>query len=123
MNARTNYEQQQIIEVLAEPRPDAMMVHPFKVRFSTSRVKPETLPEFAYLPHSITFDAITYEAVINAHTLRDAIDEVKKMWPDASPDFAEQGNNSLQETRHLVVGQLGSFKRNEPAPGFWRWKK
>lgn len=85
---------------------------PFRVRFSTGSVKPKALPEFAYIVSHITFDAIYYEAVVNAHNLAGAIAEVKRYWTDAITEVAVGYNKTLPDQRQIQVEQFGAYLQN-----------
>ena len=82
-------------------------------------MKPKALPEFAYIVSHVTFDAIYYDAVVQAHNLAGAIAEVKRHWTDAVTEVAVGYNKTLPEQRQIQVTQFGAYLDDKKEPGFF----
>lgn len=103
----------------ALPQPQPQELYSYRVKFSVERVKPKSLPEFAYVTSEVRFDSVVFTAVLQGTSLDDALARIKAQWPDAQPREAQEGVWAFHPNdNHLASVQFGATRVDPPTPWY-----
>lgn len=103
----------------AVPQSHPQELYSYRVKFSVERVKPKSLPEFAYVTSEVRFDSVVFTAILQGTSLDDALARIKAQWPDAQPREAQEGVRAFhQNDNHLASVQFGATRVEEPVPWY-----